>query len=92
MLRPRVSNLVFGRSLKLLIQGAICIKNISIGFLKLPNRHKDYQGNQLVLNLPNPKIADYVYHIVIGLIDKNPGLDYIKWGCNRTMDNPFSHT
>lgn len=58
--------------------------------LKLPNRDEDYQRNQLVLDLTNPKVADYVYHVVVDLLDENPGLAYIKWDCNRTMSNTFS--
>ncbi|GAB3902742.1 alpha-galactosidase [Mucilaginibacter boryungensis] len=58
--------------------------------LKLPNREENYQRNQLVLDLTNPKVQDYVYSIVDNLLTKNPGVAYIKWDCNRTMSNTYS--
>jgi alpha-galactosidase len=58
--------------------------------LKLPNREENYQRNQLVLDLTNPKVQDYVYGIVDNLLTKNPGVAYIKWDCNRTMSNTYS--
>ncbi|MDR6941141.1 alpha-galactosidase [Mucilaginibacter pocheonensis] len=58
--------------------------------LKLPNREENYQRNQLVLDLTNPKVADYVYSIVDDMLTKNPGLAYIKWDCNRSMTNAWS--
>ncbi|MFT4092699.1 MAG: alpha-galactosidase [Niabella sp.] len=58
--------------------------------LKLPNRDEHYWRNQLVLDLINPKVQDYIYNIVDGLLTKNPGLAYIKWDCNRTMTNTYS--
>lgn len=58
--------------------------------LKLPNRDENYQRNQLVLDLTNPKVADYVYHVVDDMLTKNPGLAYIKWDCNRNMTNAWS--
>ncbi|MFC0513768.1 alpha-galactosidase [Mucilaginibacter angelicae] len=58
--------------------------------LKLPDRDENYQRNQLVLDLTNPKVADYIYHTVVDMLAKNPGLAYIKWDCNRSMTNTWS--
>jgi alpha-galactosidase len=58
--------------------------------LKLPNRDLNLQRNQLVLDLANPKVQDYVYSIVDNMLTKNPGIGYIKWDCNRTMSNTYS--
>jgi alpha-galactosidase len=58
--------------------------------LKLPNRDENYQRNQLVLDLANPKVQDYVYSIVDNMMTNNPGIAYIKWDCNRTMSNTYS--
>ncbi len=58
--------------------------------LKLPNRDENYQRNQLILDLTNPKVQDYVYGIVDNMMTKNPGIAYIKWDCNRTMSNTYS--
>jgi alpha-galactosidase len=58
--------------------------------LKLPNRPEDYFRNQLVLDLINPKVQDFVFKIVDDLFTKNPGLAYIKWDCNRMFTNAYS--
>lgn len=58
--------------------------------LKLPNRPENYQRNQLVLDLINPKVQDHVFKIVDDLFIQNPTLAYIKWDCNRTITNAYS--
>ncbi|WP_199119296.1 alpha-galactosidase [Pedobacter sp. ASV28] len=58
--------------------------------LKLPNRSEHLQRNQLVLDLTNPKVQDYIYSIVDKLFAENPSIAYIKWDCNRTMTNEYS--
>jgi alpha-galactosidase len=58
--------------------------------LKLPNRPEDYFRNQLVLDLTNPKVQEFVYNIVDGMLTKNPGIGFIKWDCNRMMTNAYS--
>src|SRR5215213_2921909 len=58
--------------------------------LKLPNREENYGRNQLVLDLANPKVQDFVFNIVDGMLTKDPGLAFIKWDCNRSMTNAYS--
>ena len=58
--------------------------------LKLPNRDENYGRNQLVLDLVNPKVQDFVYSIVDDLLTKYPGISFIKWDCNRSMTNAYS--
>jgi len=58
--------------------------------LKLPNRPEHYSRNQLVLDLTNPKVQEFVYNLVDGMLTKNPGIAYIKWDCNRMMTNSYS--
>jgi alpha-galactosidase len=58
--------------------------------LKLPNRPENYQRSQLVLDLVNPKVQDYIFKIVDDLFTQNPNLAYIKWDCNRTITNAYS--
>ncbi|WP_128546805.1 alpha-galactosidase [Larkinella soli] len=60
--------------------------------LKLPNRPEYYFRNQLVLDLTNPKVQDFVYGVVDNLLTKNPTLSYIKWDCNAVIYNAFSAT
>ena len=58
--------------------------------LKLPNRKEDYYRNQLVLDLVNPVVQNFVYDVVDNMLTKNPGIAYIKWDCNRMMTNTYS--
>ncbi len=58
--------------------------------LKLPNREEDYFRNQLVLDIINPVVQQFVYNVVDETLQKNPGIAYIKWDCNRMMTNAFS--
>ncbi|MES2371091.1 MAG: alpha-galactosidase [Bacteroidota bacterium] len=58
--------------------------------LKLPNRAENYGRNQLVLDLVNPQVQDFIYKLVDDMLTKDPGLAYIKWDCNRAMSNTYS--
>jgi alpha-galactosidase len=58
--------------------------------LKLPNRPENYFRNQLVLDLTNPKVQEFVYNVVDGMLTANPGIAFIKWDCNRMMTNAYS--
>ena len=58
--------------------------------LKLPNRAENYYRNQLVLDLTNPKVQDFVYNVVDEMLTKNPNIAFIKWDCNRMMTNTYS--
>ena len=58
--------------------------------LRLPNRAENLARNQLVLDLTNPQVQDFVYSIVDDMLTKNPGVAYIKWDCNRSMTNAYS--
>lgn len=58
--------------------------------LKLPNRPEDYYRNQLVLDLTNPKVQDFVYGVVDGMLTKYPGIAFFKWDCNRMMTYAYS--
>jgi alpha-galactosidase len=58
--------------------------------LKLPNRPENYFRNQLVLDLTNPKVQEFVYTVVDGMLTANPGIAFIKWDCNRMMTNAYS--
>jgi alpha-galactosidase len=58
--------------------------------LKLPNRPENYYRNQLVLDLTNPEVQEFVYSVVDGMLTTNPGIAFIKWDCNRMMTNAYS--
>jgi len=44
-------------------------------------------GTQLVLDMSNPNVQDFVVNIVDRLKKENPTLHYIKWDCNMSMQN-----
>ncbi len=58
--------------------------------VKQPQRPEYYMRNQLVLDLSNPKVQDFVFNIVDGLFTKNPDLAYIKWDCNSVIYDAYS--
>ena len=58
--------------------------------LELPNREPNLYRHQLVLDLTNPQVQDFVFGVVDGLFTKNPQLGYVKWDCNRLMTNAYS--
>ena len=55
-----------------------------------PNRPLDLSRNQLILDLSNPKVQDFVYSVVDNTMTENPGIAYIKWDCNRFVTNSGS--
>lgn len=42
-------------------------------------------GTQIVLDLTNPKVQDFVFHVVDDLMTENPDIAYIKWDCNAPL-------
>lgn len=58
--------------------------------VKQAGREEYYFRNQLVLDLANPQVQDFVYHIVDSLFIKDPKLAYIKWDCNAVIYNAYS--
>ncbi len=55
-----------------------------------PNRDVYYYRNQLVLDMSNPQVQDYVYGVVEKLMKENPDLAYFKWDCNSPITNIYS--
>ena len=58
--------------------------------IKQPNREEHYFRNQLVLDLSNPDVQDFVFKVVDDLFTENPALAYIKWDCNSVIYNANS--
>lgn len=44
-------------------------------------------GTQVVLDLCNPQVQDYVFSITDNLLTQNPEIAYIKWDCNADIMN-----
>ena len=58
--------------------------------IKQPGRTEYLYRNQMVLDLSNPKVQDYVFSILDTLFTKNPTLGFIKWDCNAVIYNAYS--
>lgn len=56
-----------------------------------PNRPLDLSRNQLILDLSNPKVREFVYNVIDQTLTENPGISYIKWDCNRFVTNSGSY-
>ena len=54
------------------------------------NRKMYYYRNQLVLDLSNPEVQDYVYSVVENLMKENPEIAFFKWDCNSPITNIYS--
>lgn len=55
-----------------------------------PKRDTYYYRNQLVLDISNPKVQDYVFGIVDCIMTENPDVAYFKWDCNSVITNIYS--
>ena len=58
--------------------------------IKQPNRDTYYYRNQLVLDISNPKVQDYVFGVVDRIMTENPDVAYFKWDCNSPITNIYS--
>lgn len=59
--------------------------------ITLPGRDEYYFRNQLVLDLANPKVQDYVFGVVDRLMTENPDIAFFKWDCNSPITNIYSN-
>ena len=57
--------------------------------IKAPNRDvvTGRGGTQVVLDLGNPAVQDFVFGVVDDLMTNNPTIDYIKWDANMSIMN-----
>ena len=57
--------------------------------LKAPEREvvTGRGGTQLVLDLANPEVQDFIFKVVDDLMTENPEIDYIKWDANMPVTN-----
>lgn len=57
--------------------------------IKAPNREPVYGrgGGQLVLDLGNPEVQDFVFGVFDRLMTEYPAIDYIKWDANMNVKN-----
>lgn len=55
-----------------------------------PNRDTYLFRKQLVLDLGNPQVQDYVFGVVDKILTENPEVAYFKWDCNSPITNVYS--
>lgn len=58
--------------------------------IQQPNRETYYYRNQLVLDISNPKVQDYVFGVVDRIMTENSDVAYFKWDCNSPITNIYS--
>jgi alpha-galactosidase len=52
-----------------------------------PHRDAALSRNQLLLDLSNPAVQEFVFNAIDSMLIRNPGVDYVKWDCNRFITN-----
>ena len=55
--------------------------------LKAEHRDQLYGrgGTQLILDMANPEVQDFVFSVVDDIMSQNPDIDYIKWDSNMSV-------
>ena len=59
--------------------------------VRVPGRRHPLGRNQLVLDLTNPAVQDYIIASVTGILDDAP-ISYVKWDMNRHIADAYSPT
>ena len=59
--------------------------------LTAPGRAPMMARNQLVLDLSNDEVHEYLYDTISGLL-RDYDIDYIKWDFNRPISDVYSHS
>lgn len=57
--------------------------------VQVPGRQPSLGRNQLVLDLCNPAVRDYIVESVRSVLD-SASIDYVKWDMNRNISDAFS--
>jgi alpha-galactosidase len=55
--------------------------------IRTPNREPLLMRSQMVLDLSNPKVQEYIYGVMQRILSENPEISYIKWDCNRSFED-----
>ena len=58
--------------------------------IRQPERPEHYFRNQLVLDLSNPDVQNFVFGILDSMFTRNPEIAFIKWDCNAVIFNANS--
>lgn len=57
----------------------------------VPEKHHAKGRNQMLLDLANPKVRDYIIEAMSNVFS-SAGISYVKWDMNRIMSDCFSRT
>lgn len=60
--------------------------------IRQPERKEYYMRNQLVLDLTNKNVQDFIFNVVDQTFAQVPDLAFIKWDCNSLIYNANSPT
>ena len=55
--------------------------------VKSKNREMPLMRSQLVLDLTNPEVQDFVFQTFKEVVSKSPNISYVKWDSNRHINN-----
>lgn len=58
--------------------------------LRLPSRQPKQERHQLVLDLCNPAVEQYIMATISQLLEQYPAISYVKWDCNRKISDAAS--
>lgn len=58
--------------------------------IREPDRPEIYFRNQLVLDLANPEVQNFVFGVVDNIMKENPEMAFLKWDCNAPIFNGHS--
>jgi len=58
--------------------------------MRVPGRELDLQRGQAVLDVANPAVQDFMYHSVSDILKACPGIRFVKWDANSSINNPYS--
>lgn len=57
--------------------------------MQIPGRENSLGRNQMILDLTNPEVREYVKNALRGVF-KDTGVDYVKWDMNRMFSDVYS--
>ncbi len=58
--------------------------------IRQPTRPEHLYRNQLVLDLSNPQVQDFVFGVLDKIMTENPRVAFFKWDCNAVIYNAHS--
>ncbi len=57
----------------------------------IPGRNPERSRSQLILDFSRKEVVDAMFGKICGVLDQ-ANIEYVKWDCNRSIGNLYSHT